>query len=68
MVAFYATVLPMSASAMERDGAPLSVIGRIASLWLAWAFLVTVGCAWSLFYHLTPSAHHLDDVRGGDGC
>jgi hypothetical protein len=49
----------------------LSIIGRIASLWLAWAFLVTVCCgrrSWPLFYRFTPSAQHLYDVRGGDGC
>jgi hypothetical protein len=46
----------------------LSATGRVASLWLAWAFLVTIGRAWPLFHHLTPSVHHLHDVRGGDDC
>jgi hypothetical protein len=49
----------------------MSVTGRIASyaqLVVGLGVLVTVGRAWPLFYHLTPLAHHLDDVRGNDGC
>jgi hypothetical protein len=54
-------LLPMPASSAERDGDTAVIV----SLWFAWAFLVTVGRSWPLFYYLPPSAHHLDDVKEG---
>ena len=54
---------PMPASAAERDGDTL-VSHRPGRRFVVGVFLevVTVDRTWTLFYDLTLSAHHLDDI------
>jgi hypothetical protein len=43
VASFHVVLTAMPVSAAEREVRQLSVIDRIASPWLAWAILVTVG-------------------------